>query len=320
MKRSAFNRHRYVLLPALLLASLCLAGGCGAEKSELNAETGFFQDAQGYVTEPSETVESGLTPDKRENGQAAAAEQGRTAGINPSPSGDLQQATESVSREMEFKSLNMANDASAGTIEPAPAMKPAVTEQQETESLETVKQEQGNEAAKEEAAPAGLATPKPVSRQVEPAANAKAIASTKAVTDSGGQPSGRSASSNTLLLIGWDQFFDNEDQTTPSAAFWDLSEERQTVNIKGFMGEVLSFDKNWFLLIPEPGAECPFDNGDETYWNKIMIVFVKDGTKLRYTSKPLKLEGRLDVGIKIDESGYKTMFRLYDATFEEIKN
>jgi hypothetical protein len=188
-------------------------------------------------------------------------------------------------------------------------MKPAAMEQQEKE-----KQEQGNEAAKEEAAPAGLETPKPASRQVKPAASAKAVAG------SGGQPSGGRASSNTLPVIGWDQFFDNEDQTTPSASFWDLSEERQTVNIKGFMGEVLSFDKNWFLLIPEPGAECPFDNGDETYWNKIMIVFVKDGTKLRYTSKPLKLEGRLDVGIKIDESGYKTMFRLYDATFEEIKN
>jgi hypothetical protein len=319
MISAAFNKHRYVLLPALLLASLWLAVGCGAEKSELNAEAGFFQDAQGYEPEPSETADSGPPPDKIDDGQAAASEQAPTGGITPSPSGDLQQATESVSQDMEIKSLDLPNDASAGTIEPAPAMKPAATEQQEkekqeTENRETEKQEQGNEAAKEEAAPAGLETPKPASRQVKPAASAKAVAG------SGGQPSGGRASSNTLPVIGWDQFFDNEDQTTPSASFWDLSEERQTVNIKGFMGEVLSFDKNWFLLIPEPGAECPFDNGDETYWNKIMIVFVKDGTKLRYTSKPLKLEGRLDVGIKIDESGYKTMFRLYDATFEEIKN
>ncbi|MEK4509453.1 hypothetical protein [Paenibacillus sp. FSL K6-2524] len=117
--------------------------------------------------------------------------------------------------------------------------------------------------------------------------------------------------------IGWSQFFDGEDQTTPSDQFWDLDDS--TVTIKGFMGEVLSFEKHWFLLIPQPGAECPFDNGDETYWNKIMMVFVPDDVKLRYKSEPLQITGRLDVGIKIDESGYKTMFRLYDASFKEIK-
>lgn len=120
-----------------------------------------------------------------------------------------------------------------------------------------------------------------------------------------------------ITSISWSGFFDDEDQTTPSDQFWDLS--GSTVKIKGFMGEVLSFEKNWFLLIPEPGAECPFDNGDETYWNKIMIVFVPEDVKLRYNAEPIELTGRLDVGIKVDESGYKTMFRLYDATFKEIK-
>ncbi|WP_246362070.1 hypothetical protein [Paenibacillus alba] len=117
--------------------------------------------------------------------------------------------------------------------------------------------------------------------------------------------------------INWTQFFDDDKQDKPSNAFWDMS--GKTVQIKGFMGEVLSFDKHWFLLIPKPGAECPFDNGDETYWNKIMIVFVPDSVKLRYTSGPLLITGKLDVGIKLDESGYKTMFRLYDASFEKIK-
>lgn len=126
--------------------------------------------------------------------------------------------------------------------------------------------------------------------------------------------SGTSSTGNTA--IDWNGFFDGDDQTRPSEHFWDLS--GQQVIIKGFMGEVLSFEKNWFLLIPEPGAECPFDNGDETYWNKIMIVFVPEGSKLRHTSGPLEISGRLDVGIKIDESGYKTMFRLYDASFRSL--
>lgn len=116
--------------------------------------------------------------------------------------------------------------------------------------------------------------------------------------------------------LAWSEFFDNEEQNTPSNKFWDLQGEE--ITIKGYMGEVLSFDKNWFLLIPAPGAECPFDNGDETYWNKIMMVFVPSDSKLRYTSKPIELKGTLDVGIKIDESGYKTMFRIYDAEIAEI--
>ncbi|MOA60566.1 hypothetical protein D3C78_1854760 [compost metagenome] len=51
-----------------------------------------------------------------------------------------------------------------------------------------------------------------------------------------------------------------------------------------------------------------------------MIVFVPDDVKLRYTAEAIELTGRLDVGIKIDESGYKTMFRLYDASFKELED
>lgn len=117
--------------------------------------------------------------------------------------------------------------------------------------------------------------------------------------------------------IKWAEFFDDDKQNTPSERFWDMN--GQTVSIKGYMGEVLSFEKHWFLVIPSPGAECPFDNGDETFWNKIMIAFTEKGEKLRYTSGPLRITGRLDVGIKVDESGYKTMFRLYEARLEKLK-
>ncbi|MEW9701579.1 hypothetical protein [Paenibacillus sp. SI8] len=130
-------------------------------------------------------------------------------------------------------------------------------------------------------------------------------------------PSAKPKAESPSNEINWSQFFDDDKQDKPSEHFWGMS--GKTVQIKGFMGEVLSFDKHWFLLIPKPGAECPFDNGDETYWNKIMIVFVPDNVKLRYTSGPLMITGKLDVGIKLDESGYKTMFRLYDASFEKIK-
>ena len=149
-----------------------------------------------------------------------------------------------------------------------------------------------------------------------PQKNASAGTGAADKTPAAAKPSAAPAKSSSPVLK-WTEFFDDEKQATPSDKFWDLN--GKNVEIRGFMGEVLSFDKHWFLLIPAPGAECPFDNGDETYWNKIMIVFVPKETKLRYTSGPLKIKGRLDVGIKVDESGYKTMFRLYDASFESIK-
>ena len=169
-----------------------------------------------------------------------------------------------------------------------------------------------NTTAKVTAAASTTATPKPVQPTASPSAKPapKLEPTVKAASTTKPERLG-------VTGIGWSDFFDGEDQTRPSERFWDLHGSQ--VTIKGFMGEVLSFEKNWFLLIPEPGAECPFDNGDETYWNKIMIVFVPEDVKLRYKSAPLQITGRLDVGIKIDESGYKTMFRLYDASFKEIQ-
>jgi hypothetical protein len=114
-------------------------------------------------------------------------------------------------------------------------------------------------------------------------------------------------------LIKWDNFFDDDKQDKPSKKFSDLN--GQNVTIDGFMGEILSLGQGWFLLIPKPGAECPFDDGDQSYWNSIMIVFVKEKDKLRYTQGALRLTGKLDVGAKKDESGYTTMFRLYDAEY-----
>ncbi len=116
--------------------------------------------------------------------------------------------------------------------------------------------------------------------------------------------------------ISWGEFFDDGDQTKPSEKFKSLKGEK--VSIEGWMGEVLHLRQGWFLLIKEPGGECPFCTEDESFWNEILIVFVDDPSTLRYTKEPLLVEGTLDVGIKIDESNYKTMFRLYDATFKPM--
>ncbi|MGG4555242.1 hypothetical protein [Paenibacillus humicus] len=209
-----------------------------------------------------------------------------------------------------------------------PVQKPAVQELPVPEAKPIVNAGDGSKAAEPSAAPPkSVAIESPVRSSAEKnvkegteqiAANAAPKVEAVVTAEEDKLQAAEETKGTGPAKIGWSEFFDGDDQTTPSDRFWDLS--GSTVTIKGFMGEVLSFEKNWFLLIPEPGAECPFDNGDETYWNKIMIVFVPDDVKLRYKSEPLEITGRLDVGIKIDESGYKTMFRLYDASFKEIKS
>lgn len=214
----------------------------------------------------------------------------------------------------------------AVSAQPAPSaapdnVVPSATPQPTTEAVETTTVKE----AQPTPSPSPKVTESPKAVQSAPpqvdAANVKADAappSSPQAKPTATEPSKtvKPSPSTASNEINWDQFLTMRSRI-PSDRFWDMS--GKTVQIKGFMGEVLSFDKHWFLLIPKPGAECPFDNGDETYWNKIMIVFVPDDVKLRYTSGPLLITGKLDVGVKLDESGYKTMFRLYDASFEKIK-
>lgn len=117
--------------------------------------------------------------------------------------------------------------------------------------------------------------------------------------------------------ITWNDFFDNGDQTKASKKFQSLSGEK--IVFEGYMGEIINMNKGWFLLIQKPGAECPFCSNDQTFWNKIMIVFVKNPEHLRYIQGKVRVTGTLDVNVKQDESGYTTMFRIYHATFESAK-
>ncbi|WP_241781611.1 hypothetical protein [Paenibacillus sp. DMB5] len=221
-----------------------------------------------------------VTSEDLQSGKQGAAAADNTAPGTPKPA-----VTPSAAAAVTPKPVRQPGSSTPGTPAPAPVKQPKSTG---SDGSGGGVEQQGHSAS----APA--ASPSPAAAAAIPAES----------THSG------------ISSIDWNGFFDGSDQTRPSEHFWDLSGSK--VKIKGFMGEVLSFEKNWFLLIPEPGAECPFDNGDETYWNKIMIVFVPGGDKLRYTSGPLEITGRLDVGIKIDESGYKTMFRLYDASFKSL--
>ncbi|MFS0839594.1 hypothetical protein [Paenibacillus sp. 1P03SA] len=272
-----------------ILAAALLTSACGKEEAPKPAAQSFGSASAPQTPAPTGAAPAAVTAPAGSAAPEAAPAPGTGAAGGPPPSAG----------EAAGASTASAMPASAPRQSPAPgaaapggAVSPS--------------------AAPSGGAPAGTAP----AASAPPQKNASAGTGTADKTQAAAKPTAAPAKSSSPVLK-WTEFFDDEKQATPSDKFWDLN--GKNVEIRGFMGEVLSFDKHWFLLIPAPGAECPFDNGDETYWNKIMIVFVPKETKLRYTSGPLKIKGRLDVGIKVDESGYKTMFRLYDASFESIK-
>lgn len=332
---------------AVVAAANAADGGQTADSDEIGKAAAIGEDQQTAVTEPStdenkmsEADPSDANGDNAEKGsnQEGADAGGKNGGTgNSGNSGQTGSNTQVVGKSSEGKAVQSEGSTDKASVSPGQNSGTAGADGTSSESnVKTAGQQETGQSkpGTSNGSKQGTGENKPGSsngskqgsgeNKSDSSNGSKQEQPVKSGTDgnsadTGKKPTSGSSSSSKYPQIGWNEFFDNEEQTTPSNRFWDLSDDRKTVQIKGFMGEVLSFNENWFLLIPEPGAECPFDNGDETYWNKIMIVFVKDGSKLRYTNKPLKLTGRLDVGVKVDESGYKTMFRLYDAKFEEIK-
>ncbi|WP_438446273.1 hypothetical protein [Gorillibacterium sp. sgz5001074] len=275
----------WILYTALAIGLTAATSGCGDKNRDADAAGTFAMAAAPAAVQITMTAPAPVNaspPAGTSASQPQAAESPATPAA--APAADTAQPT-------------------AAALQPAAADAPA-----------------GSSGGPSSAAPAvspASASTAPAAASAAPAAQAPAGPRAEAPSAGAPAPSAAAGSSSGSGDIHWSEFFDNEQQNRPSEKFWDMN--GKTVTIKGYMGEVLSFEKHWFLVIPQPGAECPFDNGDETYWNKIMIAFTDKGEKLRYTSGALKITGRLDVGVKVDESGYKTMFRLYDASFEKLK-
>ncbi len=119
-------------------------------------------------------------------------------------------------------------------------------------------------------------------------------------------------------VIQWEDFFDTEAQNEPSAKFKKLDGKK--VELIGYMGDGLSISDGWFLMIKTQNGDCPFCSADESYWNEVMVIYVKNKNYLRNIQGKVKVTGTLDVGVRKDETGYKTMFRLYHTDFSSYKD
>lgn len=84
----------------------------------------------------------------------------------------------------------------------------------------------------------------------------------------------------------------------------------QTVEIVGFMDGILPRNGTTFVLLKEPSTSCPFHSVSFD-WAGFIPVSLKGSTN--FIPGPIRVEGRLDVGSKIDEAGMESYVRIDDA-------
>ncbi|MEK7883107.1 MULTISPECIES: hypothetical protein [Methyloversatilis] len=88
------------------------------------------------------------------------------------------------------------------------------------------------------------------------------------------------------------------------------------VELLGFMDGMLPRDGMYFMIIREPVLGCPF-HSVEFDWSGFAAVFVRKGTD--YIDGPIRVTGRLDVGRRLDETGFESYVRIYEAEIVRVR-
>jgi hypothetical protein len=86
----------------------------------------------------------------------------------------------------------------------------------------------------------------------------------------------------------------------------------QRIQMSGFMAPPLKPKLDFFVLTREPMSTCPFCTTAADWPADIVLVIMPDGQELTPDTRPLRVTGRLEVGIKKDETtGFVSLVRLY---------
>ncbi len=87
------------------------------------------------------------------------------------------------------------------------------------------------------------------------------------------------------------------------------------IAMRGFMAPPLKPHSNFFVLTKQPVSICPFCQSDADWPNDIVLVYTQDPVEHVSSSKPVEVEGRLEVGPKVDpNTGFVSLLRIVDAT------
>jgi hypothetical protein len=92
----------------------------------------------------------------------------------------------------------------------------------------------------------------------------------------------------------------------------------QTVVMEGFMAPPLKPTLDFFVLTRVPMSLCPFCSSDADWPSDIVIVYLERPVTALPFDRPIHVEGRLELGTKIDtETGFVSLVRIYATLLRE---
>ena len=96
--------------------------------------------------------------------------------------------------------------------------------------------------------------------------------------------------------------------------------ENKTVIMQGFMAPPLKPTLNFFVLTRVPMSICPFCSSDADWPWDIVLIYLKEPVMALPFDRPIRVEGRLELGTKTDEeTGFVSLIRIYATKLGEAE-
>ena len=96
--------------------------------------------------------------------------------------------------------------------------------------------------------------------------------------------------------------------------------EGKDVVMQGFMAPPLKPTLNFFVLTRVPMSICPFCSSDADWPWDIVLVYLKKPVIALPFDRPIRVEGRLELGTKTDtETGFVSLIRIYANKLSEAE-
>jgi hypothetical protein len=117
----------------------------------------------------------------------------------------------------------------------------------------------------------------------------------------------------------------NELYSKVSSSGVELSPKLQAANGKrvemvGYMAPPLKSEIDFFVLSSKQLAVCPFCASAAEWPSDIVLVLMRNGQSAAFSSAPLRVRGRLELGVKEDpETGFVSLVRIYADEVETLK-
>jgi hypothetical protein len=89
------------------------------------------------------------------------------------------------------------------------------------------------------------------------------------------------------------------------------------VEMTGFMAPPLKAEATFFVLTRMPMGVCPFCESEADWPSDIVVVYTDDPISVVPFNYPIKVFGRLELGVyKDEEMGFVSRIRIVEADFE----